>query len=49
MNTEARTLAAELLDIICRLVDLPIEEKVKPLESEPRLLKSLLSEWLDTQ
>lgn len=49
MNTETQTLAAELLDALGRLIDARVAELVKPLEAELRLVKSLLSEWVDTK
>jgi hypothetical protein len=49
MTKEAQTLAIELLDILERLIDSRVEERVKPIEAELLLVKSLLSEWVDTR
>jgi hypothetical protein len=49
MNTQAQTIAAELLDALGRFIDAQVAERLKPIEAELRLVKSLLSEWVDTK
>jgi hypothetical protein len=49
MNTQEQELVTELFGLINRLVDLIIEEKIKPLQDELKLVKSRVSEWVDTK
>jgi hypothetical protein len=49
MDTEAQTLAAELLDALSRLIDARVAERLKPIGADIQLIKSLQSEWVDTK
>ncbi len=42
-------LVAQLVGLINQLVDMRVEEMLKPLKAELQLVKSLQSEWVDTK